>query len=127
MKINNISHYVSHLTDSSGFHVNVHLYSSDFHLIFGSFLHGRAAQFLKVMSDPQTLQESQNLSMFLATQNKIRDMLKQSVLDIQGYEDLLCDVVNLAVYMYENKMYLLPSEKHMLVKVRAMPTRCFKC
>ena len=36
----------------------------------------RAAQFLKVMSDPQTLQESQNLSMFLATQNKIRVMLK---------------------------------------------------
>ena len=90
------------------------------------FLHGRAAQFLKVMSDPQTLQESQNLSMFLATQNKIRDMLKQSVLDIQGYEDLLCDVVNLAVYMYENKMYLLPSEKHMLVKVRPTLTRRFK-
>ena len=69
------------------------------------------------MSDPQTLQESQNLSMFLATQNKMRDMLKQSMQEIPGYEDLLCDVVTLAVYMYENKMYLLPQEKHMLVKV----------
>lgn len=77
----------------------------------------RAAQFLKVMSDPQTLQESQNLSMFLATQNKIRDMLKQSVQEIPNYEELLADVVNLAVYMCENKMYLLPCEKHMLVKV----------
>ena len=77
----------------------------------------RAAQFLKVMSDPQTLQESQNLSMFLATQNKMRDMLKQSMQEIPGYEDLLCDVVSLAVSHYENKMYLLPLEKHMLVKV----------
>jgi len=77
----------------------------------------RAAQFLKVMADPQTLQESQNLSMFLATQNKIRDTLKQSLQEVLGYEDLLSDVVNLAVYMYENHMYLLPSEKHMLVKV----------
>ncbi len=36
----------------------------------------RAAQFLKVMADSQALQESQNLSMFLATQGKIRDTLK---------------------------------------------------
>ena len=69
------------------------------------------------MSDPQTLQESQNLSMFLATQNKIRDTLKEMLQSIPGYEDLLCDVVNLCTYMFENKMYLLPSEKHMLVKV----------
>ena len=55
--------------------------------------------------------------MFLATQNKIRDTLKQSVEDVAGSDDLLSDVVNLAVYMYENHMYLLPSEKHMLVKV----------
>ena len=77
----------------------------------------RAAQFLKVMSDPQTLQESQNLSMFLATQSKIRDVLKETLQTIPNYEELLCDVVNLCVYMYENKMYLLPDDKHMLVKV----------
>jgi len=69
------------------------------------------------MADPQTLQESQNLSMFLATQNKIRDTLKQALQEIPGYEDLMSDVVNLAVNMYENHMYLQPSEKHMLVKV----------
>ncbi|XP_026330078.1 cytoplasmic FMR1-interacting protein-like, partial [Hyposmocoma kahamanoa] len=77
----------------------------------------RAAQFLKVMSDSQSLQESQNLSMFLATQNKIRDTVKDALEKITGYEDLLCDVVNISVHMYENKMYLTPSEKHMLVKV----------
>lgn len=82
-----------------------------------NYFSDRAAQFLKVMSDPQTLQESQNLSMFLATQNKIRDTLKDTLQQIPGHEELLCEVVNLAVYMFENKMYLLPYEKHMLVKV----------
>nr|CAI5867665.1 unnamed protein product [Callosobruchus analis] len=77
----------------------------------------RAAQFLKVMSDSQTLQESQNLSMFLATQNKIRDTVKENLEKIVGYEELLADVVNICVHMFETKMYLTPSEKHMLVKV----------
>lgn len=77
----------------------------------------RAAQFLKVMSDSHTLQESQNLSMFLATQNKIRDTVKDTLEKISGYEDLLCDVVNICVHMFESKMYMTPEEKHMLVKV----------
>ena len=69
------------------------------------------------MSDSQTLQESQNLSMFLATQNKIRDTLKENLQEIPNHEELFSEVINLAVYMYENKMYLLPDEKHMLIKV----------
>lgn len=77
----------------------------------------RAAQFLKVMSDSQSLQESQNLSMFLATQNKIRDTVKDALEKINGYEDLLADVVNICVHMFETRMYLTPCEKHMLVKV----------
>ncbi|CAF1321084.1 unnamed protein product, partial [Didymodactylos carnosus] len=76
----------------------------------------RAAQFLKVISDSNALQESQNLSMFLATNDKIRTMLKASLAQIEGYEDLLADVVNTSVHMFENKFYLLPHEKHMLVK-----------
>ncbi|CAL8114581.1 unnamed protein product [Orchesella dallaii] len=77
----------------------------------------RAAQFLKVLSDSQALQESQNLSMFLATQNKIRDNLKENMEKITNYEDLLADVINICVTMFESKMYLTPTEKHMLVKV----------
>lgn len=77
----------------------------------------RAAQFLKVLSDSASLQESQNLSMFLATQNRIRDTLKKVLETIPGYEELLADVVNLATTMYETKMYMLPAEKHMLIKV----------
>ncbi|CAF1631788.1 unnamed protein product [Adineta ricciae] len=77
----------------------------------------RAAQFLRVISDSTALTESQNLSMFLATNDKIRTMLKTSLAQIEGYEELLADVVNTSVHMFENKLYLLPNEKHMLVKV----------
>ena len=40
----------------------------------------RAAQFLKKMSDPQSIQESQNLSMFLANHDKITQSLKMALL-----------------------------------------------
>jgi hypothetical protein len=45
----------------------------------------RAAQFLRVISDSTALTESQNLSMFLATNDKIRTMLKTSLAQIEGY------------------------------------------
>lgn len=35
------------------------------------FVPSRAAQFLRKMADPQSIQESQNLSMFLANHNRI--------------------------------------------------------
>ena len=69
------------------------------------------------MADSQALQESQNLSMFLATQGKIRDTLKEKIKEIKNYEELFCDIVNTAITMYENKSYLTPAEKHTLVKV----------
>uniref|UniRef100_A0A9L0J992 Cytoplasmic FMR1 interacting protein 1 n=1 Tax=Equus asinus TaxID=9793 RepID=A0A9L0J992_EQUAS len=77
----------------------------------------RAAQFLRKMADPQSIQESQNLSMFLANHNKITQSLQQQLEVISGYEELLADIVNLCVDYYENRMYLTPSEKHMLLKV----------
>nr|XP_058150780.1 cytoplasmic FMR1-interacting protein 1 isoform X1 [Dasypus novemcinctus] len=77
----------------------------------------RAAQFLRKMADPQSIQESQNLSMFLANHNKITQSLQQQLEVISGYEELLADIVNLCVDYYENKMYLTPGEKHMLLKV----------
>ena len=78
----------------------------------------RAAQFLKVMASEAALEESQKLSMFLATQNKVRDSLKDAFMKIPGYEELLADVVSICVHMYENRMYLEPNEKYMLVKVK---------
>ena len=35
----------------------------------------RAAQFLRKMADPQSIQESQNLSMFLANHNRITQVM----------------------------------------------------
>jgi len=69
------------------------------------------------MADSQTLQESQALSMFLATQNKIRDTLKENLERVTGYDELLSDIVSLCVNMFETRLYLAPHEKHMLVKV----------
>ncbi|KAK2542677.1 hypothetical protein Q9233_000153 [Columba guinea] len=43
--------------------------------------------------------------------------LHQQLEVIPGYEELLADIVNICVDYYENKMYLTPSEKHMLLKV----------
>ncbi|KRX64803.1 Cytoplasmic FMR1-interacting protein, partial [Trichinella sp. T9] len=77
----------------------------------------RAAQFLQVMSDSQTLQESQNLSMFLATQNKIKDSLRSQLQAIEGYDELLADVINICMHFYENHLYVTPAEKHMLIKI----------
>lgn len=39
--------------------------------VFHCLLPFRAAQFLRKMADPQSIQESQNLSMFLANHNRI--------------------------------------------------------
>ncbi|VDP45635.1 unnamed protein product [Soboliphyme baturini] len=77
----------------------------------------RATQFLQVMSDSHTLQESQNLSMFLATQNKIKESLRTQLQQIDNFEELIADVVNISAYCFENRMYVTPSEKHMLLKV----------
>eukprot|EP00092_Neocalanus_flemingeri_P012902 GFUD01013901.1.p1 GENE.GFUD01013901.1~~GFUD01013901.1.p1 ORF type:complete len:1249 (-),score=390.55 GFUD01013901.1:585-4331(-) len=77
----------------------------------------RAAQFLKVIADSQAIQESQNLSMFLAKQGSIREELKKALEKIRNFEELLCDIVNICLLMFETKSYLSPAEKHMLVKV----------
>jgi cytoplasmic FMR1 interacting protein len=69
------------------------------------------------MAEPKALQESQNLSMFLATHDKIRTLLKERLEQIQGVDELLADVINLCISHFENKTYLLPSDKHMLIKV----------
>ena len=50
--------------------------------------------------------------------------LQQQLEVISGYEELLADIVNLCVDYYENRMYLTPSEKHMLLKVRVLREHC---
>jgi len=36
---------------------------------------------------------------------------------IRNFEELLCDIINICLLMFEQKSYLSPAEKHMLVKV----------
>ncbi len=36
---------------------------------------------------------------------------------IEGYEEILADVVNICMFLFESQMYITPSDKHMLVKV----------
>lgn len=67
--------------------------------------------------DEKALQESQNLTMFLATHDIITSKLKSSLEEIEGYDELLSDIINLCVNFYEFRMYVLPKEKHLLLKV----------
>ncbi|KAL3880810.1 hypothetical protein ACJMK2_033017 [Sinanodonta woodiana] len=82
-------------------------------------IYKRSANFIGLMKDAQVTERSQMLGMFLANKNEIRRKLKLALMAIDGYDELLADVINISVNMYENKMYLEPSEKYMLVKVMA--------
>lgn len=64
-----------------------------------------------------TVNEMQKVSMFLATQKIIRDKLKDCLSQIDGFEDILAEIINSSVSMYENRVYVLPEEKHTLVMV----------
>lgn len=64
------------------------------------------------------IEESQNLSLFLANQNKITFLLKEGLETIQGYDDVLADVLALCVRLYESNMYITPNDKHVLLKVQ---------
>lgn len=83
----------------------------------------RASQFMQSggadnNADGQmTVNEMQKVSIFLATQKIIRDKLKDSLTQIDGFEDILAEIINSSVSMYENRVYVLPEEKHTLVMV----------
>ncbi|GMT25093.1 hypothetical protein PFISCL1PPCAC_16390 [Pristionchus fissidentatus] len=80
----------------------------------------RAAQALQVNSGgAHVLADLHTLSLFLAQQNNIKDQLKQEISLIDGHEELFSDVINICAFMYENRLYLSPSEKHLFVKVMA--------
>lgn len=72
------------------------------------------------------IEESQNLSLFLANQNKITFLLKEGLETIQGYDDVLADVLTLCVRLYESNMYITPNDKHVLLKVENI-VFCFIC
>lgn len=46
-------------------------------------------------------------------------MLKEELTKVDGYEELLCDIVNICVHFFEQRFYVTPDEKHLYVKVIA--------
>lgn len=40
-----------------------------------------------------------------------------NVLQVEGYEEILIETINLCCYYFENNMYMVPKEKYMLLKV----------
>jgi len=55
--------------------------------------------------------------MFLASHDKITEELKKRLVTILNYEDLILDIINICVSYYEQELYLVPDDKHMLLKV----------
>lgn len=55
--------------------------------------------------------------MFLATHDIITSKLKSTLEEIEGFDELLADIIQQCVHFYEFKLYVLPKEKHLLLKV----------
>ena len=103
-----------------GQHACIHVFrknNTNYCLLFWGHC-SRADTFLRRgTGDVSMIEESQNLSLFLANQNKITFLLKEGLETIQGYEDVLADVLNQSVRLHESNMYITPTEKHLLLKV----------
>lgn len=69
--------------------------------------------------NPALLGETQNVGVFLASQNSITLQLQSELQKIENYELVLAEIVNECATLFEKGMYVLPEDKHMLVKVMA--------
>ena len=64
------------------------------------------------------------LYMFLASHDSFSVALKKELNNIPC-EEILTDLVNLCCDMYDQKRYLTPETKHVLLKVRHMAIGCY--
>eukprot|EP00039_Didymoeca_costata_P002102 m.57505 g.57505 ORF g.57505 m.57505 type:complete len:1269 (-) comp11113_c1_seq1:133-3939(-) len=69
--------------------------------------------------NPAALAETQSVGVFLASQNSITLLLQSELQKIDNYEQVLAEIVNECATLYEGGFYVLPEDKHMLVKVMA--------
>ncbi|KYQ91088.1 component of SCAR regulatory complex [Tieghemostelium lacteum] len=76
----------------------------------------RATSVLRKNSDDQS-QEYHNLYLFLANQNSITNTLKNELSGIERFDDVLPIIVNQCADYLEQEKYILPSEKHCLLRV----------
>lgn len=82
----------------------------------------RAFSFLKPMETAED-QSLHTMSLFLAQQNSITALLKSKVQDLSRYDDVLSLIVNLCATYVETEQYVLPGDKHGLLRV--MPYALF--
>jgi hypothetical protein len=79
--------------------------------------------------DQKAVMKLRNLDLYQLYINNIfvfyREELKKALEKIKNFDDLLCDIVNICLLMFEQKTYLTPAEKHMLVKVGMKKNSCF--
>eukprot|EP00040_Diaphanoeca_grandis_P031270 m.186745 g.186745 ORF g.186745 m.186745 type:complete len:1253 (-) comp32277_c0_seq1:190-3948(-) len=67
-------------------------------------------------TDPNQIMESQHLGVFLAQQDSIMNNLLKELKGIENYEAVFAEIVNECAKLIENKMYILPDEKHQLLR-----------
>ncbi|KAL3102786.1 hypothetical protein niasHT_021453 [Heterodera trifolii] len=63
--------------------------------------------------------DSNNLIWFVATQNKIKQSLRERIQKIEAHEELLADLINISAHFHENRMFISPDQRHTHIKVIA--------
>ncbi|EDQ89698.1 uncharacterized protein MONBRDRAFT_32353 [Monosiga brevicollis MX1] len=83
--------------------------------------YNRAHGFLNKGKDlnPEDVSQSHKMAFFLATQDSLTQELVQQLRAVDNYVDVLYEIALHCVTMYEKGQYVLPSEKHTLLKVIA--------
>eukprot|EP00051_Salpingoeca_urceolata_P004991 m.69469 g.69469 ORF g.69469 m.69469 type:complete len:1254 (+) comp13989_c0_seq2:242-4003(+) len=80
----------------------------------------RAFGFLnKGNADPASVTEEREIAFFLATQDSITTKLLSSLEQIEHFDEVLAEIANECATLFEQGLYVLPSEKHMLLKIIA--------
>lgn len=69
--------------------------------------------------NPEAIMQSQQLGVFLATQNSLTDALANELRQIENYQDVMAEIINECAMLVENEQYTLPDEKHQLLKTMA--------
>ena len=69
-------------------------------------------------ANPDDMMAEREIAVFLASQNSITQKLQKDLQSIERYDEVLVEILNECLTMYENKIYLLPTDKHMFLKVR---------
>ena len=110
-------HYVAMLgqTRSIGFYSYSHHYFFKYELV--KFFLYSAFEIACKDEAMKYMQDFQDMSMFLGTHNHSRSALKEALQEISGYEEVLCDIYDVALKIVDTPAYIKHQDKHSLLKV----------